>query len=138
MGENLKYADPCYTTDFVGQFNLATPPVFDPSFSANAAVGTFSVGVSIQVRKSKGQIAYEAMAAKNTIPLQRSPLFNPALDYTQFLLSAVMPAVLQIFICASAVMAFARDRHSKGHMSRLVRLGQTPIKSMLGKLSPSY
>ena len=39
LGENLKYADPCYTTDFVGQFNLATPPVFDPSFSANAAVG---------------------------------------------------------------------------------------------------
>ena len=62
------------------------------SRAANAAVSTFSVGVSIQVRKSKGQIAYEAMAAKNTIPLQRSPLFNPALDYTQFLLSAVMPA----------------------------------------------
>ena len=106
------------------------------SRAANAAVGAFSVGVSIQVRKSKGQIAYEAMEAKNTIPLQRSPLFNPALDYTQFLLSAVMPAVLQIFICASAVMAFARDRHSKGNMSRLVRLGQTPIKSMLGKLAP--
>ena len=106
------------------------------SRAANAAVGTFSVGISIQVRESHGQVAYEAIASKNPIPLQRSPLFNPALDYTQFLLSAVMPAVLQIFICASAVMAFARDRHSKGSMSRLVRLGQTPIKSMLGKLAP--
>lgn len=34
LGDNLKYADPCYTTDFVGQFNLATPPVFDPAFAS--------------------------------------------------------------------------------------------------------
>ncbi|MFT3691386.1 ABC transporter permease [Paenirhodobacter sp.] len=74
------------------------------------ALNGFAAGVSLQVRQAQGQDKAGAMAAVNPVPVQQSPLFNPALDYTQFLLAAVMPSMLQIFICASAVMALAQDR----------------------------
>jgi hypothetical protein len=33
LGETLKHVDPSYAGDSVGQFNLATPPTFDPAYS---------------------------------------------------------------------------------------------------------
>ncbi|GGO80306.1 hypothetical protein GCM10011348_16650 [Marinobacterium nitratireducens] len=104
--------------------------------AAGRAIRTYSAGVSVKVRENLGQPADQALAAVNPIPIQQSPLFNPALDYTQFLLAAVMPAVLQIFICAGAVIALSRERHGSASIARLVRLGGSPLSTLTGKLAP--
>ncbi len=104
--------------------------------ATGTAIGTFSVGLSVQMRQARGQSTEDALIGVTPIPIQQSPLFNPALDYTQFLLATVMPTVLHIFICVSAVLCIARDRHSLGGMARLVRLGGTPIRALAGKLVP--
>ena len=106
------------------------------SRASNAALGTLQTGIAIGLREAQGQSADEAAASANPIPIQQSPLFNPALDYTQYLLAAVMPTVLQIFLCASGALAFARDRDSRGGIPRLVRLGHSPLRAMCGKLAP--
>lgn len=104
--------------------------------AAGAALGSFAAGVSIELRESQGQTAEEAEAGVNPIPVRQSPLFNPALDYTQFLLASSMPSVLQIFICASAVLAISRERRDRGGMARFVADGGRAWRALIGKLAP--
>ncbi len=106
------------------------------SRATNRTLVNLSAGAATQVLISNGKIPEEATKAVQPIPVQRSPLFNPALDYVQFLLAAVMPAVLQVFICASAALAIAREAQLKGGIARLVRLGRTPLCATWGKLTP--
>lgn len=102
----------------------------------NAAIASFSAGLSVQARMAQGASRDQAVAAVNPVPVQQSPLFNPALDYIQFLLASVMPTVLHIFVAVSAAMAIARDRHTQKGLFRLTRLGGGMVAAMAGKLAP--
>lgn len=76
--------------------------------SMGASVLTFSAGASLRMMQAGGIGPDRSMDLINPIPVQQSPLFNPSLDYIQFLLSSIMPTVMQIFICAAAVLSFSR------------------------------
>ncbi len=104
--------------------------------SIGTSVATFSAGVSLRTLEARGIGPDRARDLVTPIPVQQSPLFNPSLDYIQFLLSSIMPTVMQIFICASAVLAFSREHHSPGGMARLLRLSGSPGRAILGKLLP--
>ncbi len=104
--------------------------------SMTTTLSTFSAGVSLRLLEARGIGEDQALDLLVPIPVQQSPLFNPSLDYIQFLLSAVMPTVLQIFICATAVLSFSREHHSPNGMARLLRLSKTPTRAILGKLLP--
>ncbi|WP_206338552.1 ABC transporter permease [Antarcticimicrobium sediminis] len=104
--------------------------------SMRTSVATFSAGVSLRLLEAQGIGTDVAMDLLTPIPVQQSPLFNPSLDYIQFLLSSVMPTVMQIFICATAVLSFSREHHSSNGMARLLRLSGTPTRAILGKLLP--
>ena len=104
--------------------------------SMGATLSTFSAGVSLKLLEARGIGPDRALDLIQPIPVQQSPLFNPSLDYIQFLLSAVMPTVLQIFICAAAVLSFSREHHSPNGMARLLRLSGSPLRALLGKLLP--
>jgi ABC-2 type transport system permease protein len=100
------------------------------------AMGTFSAGISLRVLTSNGLPQEVAREAVLPIPVQQSPLFNPALDYTQFLLAALMPTVLLIFISASAALNLARDLQQTNGARNLLRLGGAPLPALVGKLLP--
>jgi ABC-2 type transport system permease protein len=104
--------------------------------SISTSVSTFSAGVSLRLLEAQGIGTDRALDLITPIPVQQSPLFNPSLDYIQFLLSAVMPTVMQIFICATAVLSFSREHHSPNGMARLLRLSRTPTHAILGKILP--
>lgn len=106
------------------------------SRSMSTTVGTFSAGVSLSLLQAQGIGTDQAMDLLTPIPVQQSPLFNPSMDYIQFLLSAVMPTVMQIFICATAVLSFSREHHSPNGMPRLLRLSGSPMRAIMGKLLP--
>ncbi len=101
-----------------------------------SALGSFNVGVSIQTRMAKGADRDSATAAAQPIPLQINPLFNPTLSYIHFLLAAIMPAILQIFVSASAALSFSRDHHTIAGMPRAMRLGGSSFRVIVGKLLP--
>ncbi|WP_170783402.1 ABC transporter permease [Ruegeria lacuscaerulensis] len=104
--------------------------------ATTSALQTFSAGVSQSALISSGVLPEAAREALVPISVQTAPLFNPALDYVQFLLAALMPATLQVFMIASAAMAVARDMRVRSGSSRLVTLGRTPFGVLAGKLVP--
>lgn len=106
------------------------------SRATRQALSTFSAGVSVRVLTSNGLTHEAALEAIRPIPLQQSPLFNPALDYTQFLLAALMPTVLLIFISAGAALNVARDLQQHNGARNLVRLGGSALPALAGKLTP--
>lgn len=100
------------------------------------ALNTFDAGAATQVLISGGELPEEAREAIRPVPVQQSPLFNPALDYVQFLLAAIVPSVLQIFICASAALSLAYDTQHVRGVPRMLSLGGSPLRAALGKLAP--
>ena len=66
----------------------------------------------------------------------QSPLFNPSLNYVYFLLAALIPAILQIFICATSAYSVGLERRSAASMQVLTRLGGGLAPAMFGKALP--
>lgn len=104
--------------------------------SVGGALGTVAAGISIEARVARGADVESATQAVAPIPVRQSALFNPSLEYVEFLLAAVMPTVLQIFIGASAALSFARDRQGVAGLGRSLNLGGTLFKTVAGKLAP--
>lgn len=104
--------------------------------SVGNALGTVSAGISVQARVSRGADVDSATAAVAPIPVRQSSLFNPSNEYVEFLLAAVIPTVLQIFICASAALSFSRDRNGVAGLGRSMKLGGTLMKTAAGKFLP--
>lgn len=104
--------------------------------SVGGALGAVSAGISIEARIARGADVESATQSVTPIPVRQSALFNPSLEYVQFLLAAVMPTVLQIFIGASAALSFSRDRQGVAGLGRSLRLGGTLLRTTTGKLAP--
>ncbi|PIO98688.1 ABC transporter permease [Pleomorphomonas carboxyditropha] len=104
--------------------------------SVGGVLGTVAAGISVEARVARGADVESATQAVTPVPVRQSALFNPSLEYVQFLLAAVMPTVLQIFIGASAALSFARDRQGVAGLGRSLRLGGTLFRTTAGKLAP--
>ena len=100
------------------------------------AFNTFKAGAAAQTLIARGQVLEEARVAIRPVPVQQSPLFNPSLDYVQFLLAALIPTILQIFIASSAALSVARDAQHVRGLPRLLSLGGGPVRTILGKFAP--
>ena len=100
------------------------------------ALGTVATGISIEARVARGADVESATQSVTPVPVRQSALFNPSLEYVQFLLAAVMPTVLQIFIGASAALSFSRDRQGIAGLGKSLRLGGTLLRTTVGKLAP--
>ena len=61
------------------------------------AVGTLSAGIEIVARNKRGESARGARLSQEPIRTAMANLFNPSLDYLQFLAMALVPAMLHIF-----------------------------------------
>lgn len=104
--------------------------------SVGGALGTVAAGISVEARVARGADVESATQAVTPVPVRQSALFNPSLEYVQFLLAAVMPTVLQIFIGASAALSFSRDRQGIAGLGKSLRLGGTLVRTAVGKLMP--
>lgn len=100
------------------------------------AVATAAAGARVSLRSAQGQPIDAAQGAINPIPVRQSPLFNPALDYVHFLLAALLPAILQIFVATTAVYSVGLDLERRNRLMILERLGGSLLPAMLGKLLP--
>lgn len=100
------------------------------------ALGTATAGMRIGLRTGQGLPQTVAQAAISPIALQVNPLFNPSLDYTQFLLAALLPAVLQIFIATTSAYSLGLDVAKPHRLRVLRRLGGGFWTAIAGKLLP--
>jgi ABC-2 type transport system permease protein len=99
------------------------------------AVAASAAGLRVALRASHGQSTDLARAALAPIPVQQHPLFNPSLDYVQFLLAAIIPALLQIIIATTSAYSFSLEMHH-GRAAILRRLGGGRLRALVGKLLP--
>jgi len=103
----------------------------------NAAVPTVSSGIRLSLRTSRGMPTEGARAQLQPIPVQLGALFNPSLNYTFFLLAALLPSVLQIIITTTAAYSVGLDVETPYRLRILRRLGGGGLlPAIAGKLLP--
>ena len=65
-------------------------------------------------------------------------LTNPALNYAQFLLRAILPTVLHIVIAISGGYAVGSEFGSRSMREWLATAGGSPLTALVGKLAPYF
>lgn len=109
---------------------------------ARAAVNGFIAGTQAAMLRGQGMDARGVAALVQPLPMQIHPLFNPAFSYIDFLLSSLVPAVVQIMAAAAICYALALDfarASAPGAPSALLALSRQAgglLPAVLGKMIP--
>ncbi|MET0674265.1 MAG: ABC transporter permease [Bradyrhizobium sp.] len=102
----------------------------------NAAVPTAAAGIRLALRTAEGEPIEQAQAALSPIPVQAHALFNPTLNYVYFLLTALLPSLLQIVVTTASAYAVGLDVETSHRLRILRRLGGGLWPAIAGKLLP--
>jgi ABC-2 type transport system permease protein len=65
-------------------------------------------------------------------------LSNPALNYAQFLLRALLPTVLHVVVAISAAYAAGSEFSSRSRRAWLAAAGGSPLTALAGKMAPLF
>lgn len=101
-----------------------------------ATVGTLSAGIELRRRQAAGAPRAAAVALLEPIRTERHTLFNPQLSYVTYLLAALLPTMLQVFILVTAVQAVGSELKDGTAGAWLEVAGGRAWKAVLGKLLP--
>lgn len=106
--------------------------------SASEIIQTFSGGVSLKYLESLGQMPEAATDKAAPVQMRVRLLYNPTLNYTNFMLLGLLTAVLQQAILLTAALSMIKERkrlaESQGHSSWLIILGKSVPYWLLGTL----
>lgn len=104
---------------------------------ARGAVGTFSAGVkAARLAAARGLPSRAALSAALPVRGDLSVLFNPHLNYVAYLVTGLLPAMLQLFVLLAAVMALASELRNGTADRWLAAAGGSVPAALLGKLLP--
>lgn len=103
---------------------------------ALAAVGTLSAGIEISQRVARGQAPDLARERYEPIRSDIHPLFNPWLNYIYFLVSSLLPTMLQIFIIVTSVHVVGVELKDRTSRAWLDAAGGHVVRAVAGKLLP--
>ena len=98
------------------------------------AQGTFNAQVEVLKQLSNGdKTVKSALGQAVTVQSQITPLFNKNTSYSQFLVSAIIPALWQIMIVVGTILILAANCRERGLKNWL---GQVPAKELCSTLLP--
>ncbi len=102
------------------------------SSNINNILENFNAKLKVIKYVSKGNSKLDN-AIKSSVPIrmQMAPLYNQSLNYSKFLLTAILPAVWQIIMVVSLILSFATQNNKTGIISWLRK---TKFKGFLAKL----
>ena len=89
----------------------------------NAAVPTAAAGIRLALRSAQGEPLDFAEADLQPIPVQTHALFNPTLNYVFFLLTALIPSVLQVVMVTTSAYSVGLDVETPYRLRILRSLG---------------
>jgi ABC-2 type transport system permease protein len=102
----------------------------------NAALPTAAAGIRLSLRTAQGEPLEFAEADLQPIPVQTHALFNPTLNYVYFLLTALIPSILQVIMVTTSAYSVGLDFETP-HRFRILRmLGGGLWPAMAGKILP--
>jgi ABC-2 type transport system permease protein len=102
----------------------------------NAALPSAAAGVRLTLRTAQGQPLEFARASLQPIPVQINALFNPTLNYVFFLLTALIPSILQVVMVTTTSYSVGLDFETRHRLRILRRLGGGLLSAMAGKILP--
>jgi ABC-2 type transport system permease protein len=101
-----------------------------------AAVATVSGGLELRVREARGEAPRAALAHLEPVRLDARALFNPQLNYVYFLVTALLPAMLQIFVTVGTVHVVGSELKAGTAGEWLRTAGGSTLRATVGKLAP--
>ena len=102
----------------------------------NAAVPAVSASIRLSLYTAQGISVDSARASLQPVPVQLGALFNPTLNYTFFLLAALLPSILQIVVTTTAAYSVGLDVETPHRLRILRRLGGGLLPAIAGKMLP--
>ena len=102
----------------------------------NAAVPAVAAGIRLSLRTARGEPIEAAQSDILPIPVQTHPLFNPTLNYIYFLLTALIPSILQVVIVTASSYSTGLDVETRHRLRILRRLGGGLWPAIAGKTLP--
>jgi ABC-2 type transport system permease protein len=99
-------------------------------------IGTISAGFEFRLKQRQAKATAVNPGAIEPIKIEQHPLFNPYLNYAYFLVTALVPTVLQIFIVVMSAYAIGSELRDATGREWLDSAGGSPWKAVLGKLLP--
>jgi ABC-2 type transport system permease protein len=118
-----------YNTQTLTTGNLAVRGV-------TAALPTAAAAIRLSLRTAQGQPLEFAQADLQPIPVQTNALFNPTLNYVFFLLTALIPSILQVVMVTTAAYSVGLDVETRHRLRILRTLGGGLWSAMAGKILP--
>ncbi|MGE5358123.1 MAG: ABC transporter permease, partial [Bacteroidales bacterium] len=101
-----------------------------------AAVATLSGGLELKTREARGETPRAALARLEPVRLDSHTLFNPQLNYVYFLVTALLPAMLQIFVTVGTVHLVGSELKTGTAGEWLTTAGGSSLRAMAAKLLP--
>ena len=101
-----------------------------------AVTATLSAGLEIKVRELSGEPPQAAMAHVEPIRLDAHTLFNPQLSYVYYLVTALLPTALQIFIMLGTVNTLGVELKEGTAGDWMKAAGNAGWRATAGKLLP--
>lgn len=102
----------------------------------SSALPSIALQVQAASRMASGMTADQAAIAVQPVAMQTHGLFNPALDYSHFILAALVVVVLQLTTTLATCYSVALDAETPHNLRVLRRLGGGIVPALLGKLLP--
>ncbi len=102
----------------------------------NAALPTAAAGIRLALRTAEGEPMDIAQADLQPIPVQTHALFNPTLNYVYFLLTALIPSILQVIMVTTSSYSVGLDFETRHRFHTLRWLGGGLWPAMMGKILP--
>ena len=100
------------------------------------ATSTLSAQVEVRQRVAAGEPIHAAVARVEPIQVDLHTLFNPGLNYVIYLVAALLPTMLQIFIITMVVQAYAGELRDGTAGEWLASAGGRTWKALAGKALP--
>lgn len=100
--------------------------------------GTVSATTNIKRRVAAGESLYEAMRTSEPIRFEMRALHNPELDYTSFLLPALLAALMHIFVTLITIHVIGTELKHRTADAWLAVNNDRILRALFTKLSPYF
>ena len=127
-GENQSVI--CYTNS---QFMLGSG-LIQKDFQTT--IGMFSAGLVMKKKMQKGQQTERIRAEAQPVKVDDHGLFNPYANYAYYLLTALLPMMLQMIVMMVTVYVLGVEFRYRQGKHWLAQAGDSPLKALVGKLLP--
>jgi ABC-2 type transport system permease protein len=131
--DTLRGEAPAVTVYYNNQWLLTSGVI---NRAVRDVVGYASAGADVRMRMARGESPSQALERYEPIRLDQHLLFNPNMNYRYFLLPALLPVMLQIFVVVVMVRAMGGEFRYGTAGAWLAAAGGRPWLAILGKALP--